>query len=406
MPAAVFLAPATPAYAAVTVDQVDDAGAQLRALGEDAYPTDFAGATVDEATLHADLYVTSTTAHATDALVQATGSVPVVVHQVARSYRDLDNLQNQVTNDADMWTAQGVRVTATYPQPATNNVYVGIDPYSALVASAMQARYGAGAVDVEAQRPVQMTNSRFNDTSRYNGGDWAQNSSGSHLCTAGFGVHDYYTGTRYWITAGHCFGNGAGIYINPPQWGGSGLKQVGTVTDRSWFKGGGIDVELVKVDTSNVIWRNDTARGTQDGTYPRYATGTSVCHSGVTMDYQCGSITSTNGHFYQNYDPTVGDGCACYLYHQDEVGSSGKLVAGGDSGGPWFKGYTNSSGGISVHAVGIHSGGDLNHTHWSPYSDRLGNTNNSAYSYGVYTEMYWVLNTYAQSPTYMSLVMN
>ena len=181
---------------------------------------------------------------------------------------------------------------------------------------------------------------------------------GAHLsnCTSGFVVRHPSTGTRGYITAGHC------------------------PNDQTYFEYGGTSYSTVFIDEIRDADQDVQWHTTSHLEFPEfYASSTSVfrplqaqrnrssqsvggyvCHRGKTTGYSCGDIAS------KNFQPTYTNACpgvTCASVWVRVEGSSLKCFPG-DSGGPWFLVYT---------AYGIYKGqsssgtssGDCN---WAFYS--------------------------------------
>jgi hypothetical protein len=181
---------------------------------------------------------------------------------------------------------------------------------------------------------------------------------GAHLsnCTSGFVVRHPSTGTRGYITAGHC------------------------PNDQTYFEYGGTSYSTVFIDEIRDADQDVQWHTTSHLEFPEfYASSTSVfrplqaqrnrssqsvggyvCHRGKTTGYSCGDIAS------KSFQPTYTNACpgvTCASVWVRVEGSSLKCFPG-DSGGPWFLVYT---------AYGIYKGqsssgtssGDCN---WAFYS--------------------------------------
>ena len=153
-----------------------------------------------------------------------------------------------------------------------------------------------------------------------------------HDCTSGFSVQKI-GGVEGVLTAGHCM-NTAG-YVGNELVFKEGWN--GTNTDAQWFGTPGLD-DMPRVADGPVTWRY--IEGKQGRAYQHK--GDSVCHWGLGLDahqlpMQCGDIESVN------YAPSwVPNATSTYIRVNADC-------AGGDSGGPWFKGHD---------AYGVHSGGN------------------------------------------------
>ena len=328
----------------VTLEQVDQAGARIRSLGEHTYPTTYAATSVDEQTGSVTISVTQLGA-ATTALISAANNVPVTLSVVSRSYADIQAVMQSVIGDDAYWTAQGTTLTDIGPDPTNDTLDVGINPYTSVLATAIQQRYGAANVTVSQHDGVESTASRTADSAPYNGGDKVVN--GNHFCTAGFGVNGSGTATGpYWIFAGHCWGNGTAIYVPNVS------TAIGTdYRSSNVYKDYGMDIAEIGVGakTSKYIWETNSGRAQSDGSYTSEVTGATVCHSGASLNKVCGTLKAQEHCYWYSHE-------GLHFCHQAWVSKSSNLVATGDSGGPWFDAYTYNNVRY-FSALGMQSGG-------------------------------------------------
>jgi streptogrisin C len=166
---------------------------------------------------------------------------------------------------------------------------------------------------------------------------------GESNCSIGFGATDS-AGGKHFVTAGHCTNDAdQPAYDQSGQQNRIGTSNVGGSRSVNAREG---DMGVVSVDQSG--WNLSAAVNTWDKP-PVTVTGTaepvkgmSVCHSGNTSKWQCGTVTAVNQTI--DYGNVVIEGLttttACSL--------------GGDSGGAWL---------AADKAVGLHSGG---HSSCSP----------------------------------------
>ena len=157
---------------------------------------------------------------------------------------------------------------------------------------------------------------------------------GAHLssCTSGFVVRHPSTGTRGYITAGHCGNN------------------------QTYFEYGGVSYSTTFIDeirdaNQDVQWHTtphiEQPRFYAGGTTTHrplrakknrssQAVGGYVCHRGKTTGYSCGNIASKT---FQPTYPNACPGVTCASVWVRVEGPSLKCFPG-DSGGPWFLVYT------------------------------------------------------------------
>ncbi|WP_051386377.1 S1 family peptidase [Actinokineospora inagensis] len=166
---------------------------------------------------------------------------------------------------------------------------------------------------------------------------------GSGYCSVGFGARNS-SGTQYLVSAGHCIAGLPSLYYN------NSIFARGTATR---FKVGtsSVDMGVAAVTSGNSIATQVGTWGAQ-GTIAvkggsRAAVGASICKSGATSGWTCGSVKAYNvtvTYTDQNGGPdTVVKG----------LGSSTVCTAPGDSGGAYISGNQ---------AQGMTSGGPTGQT--------------------------------------------
>ena len=290
-----------------------------------ALPDTFGGAWFDASR---NVLVVGVTDAARAGAVRAGGAVPQVVTHSART---LDATVDRL--DA---AGSPAGVTGWYVDVQRNTVTITTAPGTAATAEAFAAKAGvAGTTTVvestESPRPLYDVR----------GGDAYY--PGSSRCSIGFSVYGGF------VTAGHCGRVGTTT---------SGYNRVaqGTVRGSSFP---GDDMGWVQVNSS---W---TPRGVVNryngGTVPVYGSseapvGSSVCRSGSTTGWRCGTIQAKN--------QTVN-------YSQGSVYGLTRTTAcaeGGDSGGSWLTG--NQAQGVTSGGSGNCSWGGT--TYFQPVNEILG----------------------------------
>ncbi|MEJ3747936.1 hypothetical protein WEI85_32185 [Actinomycetes bacterium KLBMP 9797] len=192
---------------------------------------------------------------------------------------------------------------------------------------------------------------RRDDTPSYWGG--AGITSGGGLCSAGFTVANG-AGTRFMVTAGHCFANGATVLTE------SGANTFGTVSNRRLptVTGHAQDMELIGGQSYAGRVYNGGTTSTTSG--PVVAAGgasvgfTNYCTSGRTTGETCGhTATSTTGQVCTQ------TGCKSPVI----VYNGGTLPQGGDSGGAFYA--KDASGNVWIRGHHIAGGGGTSYaTPW------------------------------------------
>jgi streptogrisin C len=273
---------------------------------------EFGGAWIPAGKSRLTVAVTSAAAAAT---ARAEGADATVV---ARGERDLAADRQKLDKRAAK-AANGVY--GWYADVATNSLVVMAKPGSEAAARKFAADSGAGAVRVEAAReqPRPMYDIRGGDQYVING---------NTLCSVGFAVAGGF------VTAGHCGGTGSPTlgYNNVSQGTFAGSSFPGN--DYAWVRTNGNWVSQPWVN--NYAGGNVTVAGSADA-----AVGSSICRSGRTSGWRCGTLLGRN--------ETI-------VYAQGSVSGlsrSNACAEPGDSGGSWISGNQ---------AQGVTSGGSGNCT--------------------------------------------
>lgn len=265
----------------------------------DALGSSFAGAWFEPGS--PDLVV-ATTDRAAAQRIREAGAVPRVVSLdllTLNSVMDVLNSRSDSVPDA---------VTGWYVDPVTNSVVVSAtDP-----AAGERFAGGQPGVRIEraAARPLPLADLR--------GGEGIAAESQGASCSIGYSV--FSGSTRYILTAGHCTQLG-GI------WYGSDGTAIGPVVRSSFPED---DFGLIEVTSPS--YRTTSAVDTPDG--PLAITGTapspvgsSVCRSGATTGYRCGTVEAVN--------ETVNYGRGDVV---NGLSRTNVCAEPGDSGGPYFTG--------------------------------------------------------------------
>ncbi|GAA3915134.1 ricin-type beta-trefoil lectin domain protein [Actinoplanes auranticolor] len=273
--------------------------------------TSFAGAWIPSGASRLTVAVTDPAAAAA---VRAAGATPkVVAHSdadLAASRRKLDQNAAKIKNTV---------VRGWYVDVATNKIVVTAAPGKAAAARAFAESSGAEAVTVveSAEAPKPMYDIRGGDQYVING---------NTLCSVGFSVAGGF------VTAGHCGG------VNSPTLGYNNVAQ-GTFAGSSFP---GNDYGWVRTNgnwtpqpwVNNYSGGNVLVAGSQDA-----AIGSSVCRSGRTTGWRCGTILGRNETIVYSQGAVSG------------LSRSNACAEPGDSGGSWISGNQ---------AQGVTSGGSGN----------------------------------------------
>ncbi|MEU4624945.1 ricin-type beta-trefoil lectin domain protein [Actinoplanes sp. NPDC023801] len=253
------------------------------------------------------------TSEAEAAKVRAEGADPAIVK---RSARDLAAAQARLDRNG---AAAPDTVRGWYVDPAANSVVVTVKPGAEAGARAFAAASGAGAVTVRtaAEQPEPMYDIRGGDQYVING---------NTLCSVGFAVSGGF------VTAGHCGGTGSPTlgFNNQAQGTFAGSSFPGN--DYGWVRTNGNWVSQPWVN--NYSGGNVLVAGSQEA-----AIGSSICRSGRTTGWRCGTLLGKNETI--NYQQGSVSG----------LSRSNACAQPGDSGGSWISGNQ---------AQGVTSGGSGN----------------------------------------------
>jgi streptogrisin C len=255
------------------------------------------------------------TTGAAAAKVRAAGADAKIV---SRGLADLDAARTRMDERSE---AAPREVRGWYVDVTTNSVVVLAAPGAATAAATFAEDSGAGAVRVQpmAEQPRPMYDIRGGDQYVING---------NTLCSVGFSVAGGF------VTAGHCGGTGS------PTLGYNNVAQ-GTFAGSS-FPGNDYGWVRTNANWTPQPWVNNYAGGnvTVAGS-AEAAIGSSICRSGRTTGWRCGTLLGRN--------ETI-------TYAQGSVSGlsrSNACAQPGDSGGSWISGNQ---------AQGVTSGGTGNCT--------------------------------------------
>jgi streptogrisin C len=235
-------------------------------------------------------------------------------------------------------------VNGWYVDPMSNSVVVevngdGADPATRAFLTAAQAQGGMVRVAHEAAAPRLLYNVRGGDA-------WY----GSNFrCSVGFSAVDS-SGGKHFVTAGHCTADGGTAYgynqatlgrINGSHFGSGGDYGRVDVTSSSWSLVGTVN----HYGGSDVAVKGSTAA----------AVGASVCRSGSTSGWHCGTIQA------KNQTVNYAEGTVTGLTRTNACAEPG------DSGGSWMSG--NQAQGVTSGGSGDCTSGGT--TYFSPVNPAL-----------------------------------
>ncbi|MET0423880.1 MAG: ricin-type beta-trefoil lectin domain protein [Actinoplanes sp.] len=271
---------------------------------------DFAGAWIPDGATRLTVAVTD---GADLSAVRAEGAEPKLA---ARSSADLDRSRTALDRNASKAKAADVR--GWYVDTPNNRVVVLAKPGAEAAARSFAAASKAGEVTVQvAEQPRTMYDTRGGDQYVING---------NTLCSVGFAVSGGF------VSAGHCGGTGSPTlgYNNVSQGTFAGSSFPGN--DYSWIRTNANWTSQPWVN--NYSGGNVVVAGSADA-----AIGSSICRSGRTTGWRCGTLLGRN--------ETI-------VYAQGSVSGlsrSNACAEPGDSGGSWISGNQ---------AQGVTSGGSGN----------------------------------------------
>jgi hypothetical protein len=230
---------------------------------------------------------------------------------------------------------------------------VQTDAPAAVVASATRSFPGK----VDYRQGVSKRDTRQNDPPPFWGG--ASITSGGAICSSGFVVQNG-SGTRFMVTAAHCFGLGATVTSTGGGW------NLGTVVSRGPFPTW--DLELLGGASYGSYIYVGGASGVGShmlGAADPVIGFNNYCRSGQTTFENCGQTVSSLSATFCD-----ASGCTTSLIAY----SGGGLSAGGDSGAPFYVAAVGGTG-VGVHARGIHiarSGGTMYAERWNTVAAHFG----------------------------------
>lgn len=303
----------------------------------------------------------------TNSLDAVAGVLPVTIKQVDRSLADLSSVRDAITNNNELLLAQGIKLKLWTPDIKNDTVDIWVADMTAGQAATITKLYGASNVTVQAAGPDQeltADSGRDSDTPAFYGGDFIANEASGHFCSLGPPVHATATGTRYMLTAGHCWPVGTTTenswFDNADQTWHGGKNNTGTIeyNDDSDNRNNdfNIDAEIGQSDTGGYDWRGRASASTVQAGGQTVGGGVAVCTDGAYETEVCGLST----------DGEVSGGCAnvslndgkqgylvdCSLYRAQKLDTA--VVGSGDSGGPMY--YVNSAGRLEIIGIVAASG--------------------------------------------------
>ena len=215
----------------------------------------------------------------------------------------------------------------TYADPATGDVVVDTNAPDSLVTSLTSLKSDKSLASIKVRTRKGKTTDAFHrrdDVPAFYGGGGIL-ASGS-LCSTGYAVKNW-LGTRFMVTAGHCFANGTNVRTE------SNLRNVGTVSNRALASLGSGPVDMELLGGQAYAGRVFTGGVTSSTSIPVVAAGSAFvgynnyCHSGRTTGERC-------GHTATSITAQVCTATGCKFPVIAYTG--GTIQQGGDSGGAFY----------------------------------------------------------------------
>ena len=273
----------------------------------------------------------------------------------AKTQKQVQALQARVARHVEK---HGTKDTfGTYADAVTGKIVLQTDASADVVAGLLGPELTGSKKVVVKRQELKDSYSRRNDIPSYWGGAGVTNGSG--ICSTGFTVQNG-SGTRFQVTAGHCFTNGTNTYT---ELGGRWMGVVSNNAVNDWWNRH--DMELI--GGSSYAWRIYTGGVDSSSSLPIVGSGDPVvgysdyCHSGRTTGEHCGhTVNSTSAQVCTQ------SGCKSPVIAY----TGGVMIQPGDSGSPFFVKNSTSA---WARGINIASGGGTGYAEkWSRIQSRLG----------------------------------
>jgi hypothetical protein len=235
-----------------------------------------------------------------------------------------------------------------YSDPATGDVVVHTDAPSDVLEPLISAEGDKYLASVRVQVLEEKTTDiyqRRDDIPSYWGG--AGISASGAICSSGYAVKTS-AGTKYFVTAGHCYANGTSVKTE------SGLHTFGTVSNRALASLGSGPIDMELLGGQSYAGRVYTGGVTSSTSAPVVAAGTAYvgytnyCHSGRTTGEQCGHTANSITAMV-----CTQTGCKAPVIAytggvvQQPGDSGGAFYAKDSSGGAWIRGHVIAGDGVT-----------------------------------------------------------
>ncbi len=312
----------------------------------------FAGLYVDQA--HGGQVVLLVTPSDTDAaatlLAQAQTRLSGRVVTATRTYTELEGTAAAIEGRRLVIEAGGSTITYLGIGEVENQVVVGIDPYSEVVAAALWKAFGDSVQTIARVAPEPATCSRDNCANPLKGGLTIYDSAGA-MCTSNFVYRDA-SSNPFLVTAGHC---ASGSFRH------NGVSIGSTASgSRQWYDYSPADAQAITIASaqkSNYVMTDTGVPPTLDFVTGRRTSdyvGMTVCTQSWRVGRSCGMISGIE------ITVCYGDPCSIHITHMRQATFE---AYAGDSGGPVFDYWA-----LGLEATGIMSGAtsDAHINYYSP----------------------------------------
>lgn len=285
--------------------------------------------------------------------------------RIRNSYAELMALQQRILADADRLKAEGINLEQWGPDVWTGQEIIVVRDLAPSSKELLDKAFGMANLIVESTpKPygaIATARNRLQDYSPWNDGDFTEGPDPYMVgyvddCTSGYGVQTG-AGTKYLLSAAHCWNTGASITNYS-----SALASLGDYGGTNNFIGkvgrvdteyGGNDAELINTRSSPAVW---TAGSTNPQTadvsgVDKPVAGTQVCEDGAYEGEICGLVVKLTD---QCINLGLDNGTTRYVCHETEAVNPGGGIANGqgDSGSGAFNFH-----GSLLEAAGIDSAG-------------------------------------------------
>lgn len=309
---------------------------KVAALGATRLRSVYTGLVVTDGGAHLDVYLTSLTPSAEAAALRLLPAGTITFRKAPHTRLQVEAVHRQVTRDEPRLAAAGIRLVSWFPGVNGDGLEnIGVLRLTKAKARTLRRLFGARSILLHNVAPAQvpvLQQTRNADTSPWDGGDNIESASGG--CTSGTAIT--FEGTRYMLTAAHCFEPGA--TIENAFEGHTGTK-MGTEHSRDVVNGGD-DTALLSMTVSGLDWTGiigkphevavagDATNPDGDTVCDEGAYSGEVCSKVVNNDYGCISV--------KGYTGLSGARTECNLV-EATASHNGIAVQEGDSGGPMIR---------------------------------------------------------------------